>query len=144
MSVEQNVALAKRWFQEVWNEGRVETVYELFSAEGIAHGQEGAEAELRGPEQFEAFVRKIRGAFPDIAITVEDVFGDGDKVALRWSATMTHSGNTLGVPASGRKVQSRGITMVRFADGKVVEGWDNWDELGMMKQIGAFPEQMAA
>lgn len=144
MSVEDNIQLMRRWFQEVWNEGRVQTVYELFSPDGIARGQEGAEGELHGPQEFEGFVRKIRGSFSDMQLTVEDVFGADDKVALRWSAVMKHTGDALGFPASGRTVRSRGITLVRFADGKIVEGWDNWDQLGMLQQIGALSTPLAA
>ena len=144
MSAEENVQIMRRWFQEVWNEGRVETLYELFSPEGIAHGQEDAEAELHGPQEFEGFVRKIRGAFSDVQLTVEDVFAAGDKGVLRWSGVMKHTGDALGMPASGRAVRLRGITLVRFADGKVVESWDNWDQLGMLQQIGAVSPPVAA
>ena len=144
MSAEENVQIMRRWFQEVWNEGRVETLYELFSPEGVAHGQEGAEAELRGPQEFEAFVRKLRGAFSDMQLTVEDVFATDDKGVLRWSGVMKHTGDALGMPASGRTVRLRGITLVRIAEGKVVESWDNWDQLGMLQQIGAVSPPVAA
>jgi len=144
MSAEQNVQLMRRWFQEVWNEGRIETVYELFSPEAIAHGQEGAEGEIHGPEEFVRFVQKIRGAFSEMQLTVEDVFATDDRGALRWSSVMTHNGETLGMPASGRTVRVRGVTLVRFANGKIVEGWDNWDELGMLQQIGALSTPLAA
>ncbi len=144
MSAEQNVQLMRRWFQEVWNERRIETVHQLFSADGIAHGQEGAEAEIHGPKEFEAFVRKIHGAFSDMHLTVEDVFATDDKGVLRWSAVMKHTGDALGIPASGRTVRLRGVTMVRFANGKIVEGWDNWDQLGMLQQIGALNTPLAA
>lgn len=144
MSAEDNVQLMRRWFQEVWNEGRIQTIHDLFSPEGIARGQESAEGELRGPQEFEGFVRKIRGAFSDIQLTVEDVFAVGDKGVLRWSGVMKHTGDALGVPASGRTVRLRGISVVRFAGGKIVEGWDNWDQLGMLQQIGAFNTMLAA
>jgi len=144
MSVEENIQLVRRWFQEVWNDGRVETVHELFSRDGVARGQRGAEAEIRGPEEFVKFVGQIRGAFPDIKVKVEDIFGVDDKVVLRWSATMTHTGDALGLPATGRPVRSRGISIARIVDGKVVEGWDNWDQLGMLEQIGAYKQPLAA
>ena len=134
----------RRWFQEVWNEGRIETVYELLSADGVARGQRGAEAGIRGPEEFAKFVREIRRAFPDIKVTVEDVFGADDKVVLRWSGVMTHTGDGLGLPASGRAVLSRGITIARIVDGKIVECWDNWDQLGMLEQIGVYQQPLAA
>ena len=144
MSAEGNIQLMRRWFQEVWNEGRMQTVYELLSPDGVARGQRGAEAEIRGPKEFEKFVREIRGAFPDIKVKVEDIFGVDDKVVLRWSAIMTHTGDALGIPASGRTVRSRGITIARIVDGKIVEGWDSWDQLGMLEQIGVYKQPLAA
>ena len=144
MSAEENVQIMRRWFQEVWNEGRIETIHELFSPAGVAHGQESPEAELRGPTEFEAFVKKTRSAFPDMQLAVEDVFATGDKGVLRWSGVMKHTGDAMGMPASGRTVRLRGITLVRFADGKVVESWDNWDQLGMLQQIGAVSPPVAA
>lgn len=144
MSVEKNIELMRRWFQEVWNEGRIQTVHDLFSSNGIARGQRSAEAEIRGPEEFVKFVREIRGAFPDIQIKVEDIFGADDKVVLRWSAIMTHTGDALGMPPSGRTVRTRGISIARIVDGKIVEGWDNWDQLGMLEQIGVYKQPFAA
>jgi steroid delta-isomerase-like uncharacterized protein len=143
-SAEENIQLMRRWFQEVWNEGRTETVHELLSPDSVARGQRGADAEIRGPEEFVKFVREIRGAFPDMQLKVEDIFGAGDKVVLRWSAIMTHTGDGLGLPASGRTVRSRGITIARIVDGKIVEGWDNWDQLGMLEQIGVYKQPLMA
>jgi steroid delta-isomerase-like uncharacterized protein len=144
MSAEENIQLMRRWFQEVWNEGRVQTVYDVLSPDGVATGQRGGDKEIRGPEEFVKFMREIRGAFPDIQVKVEDVFGVGDKVVLRWSAIMTHTGDGLGVPPSGQTVRTRGITIARFVDGKVVESWDNWDQLGMLEQIGVYKQPLAA
>ena len=144
MSTDENIQLMRRWFQEVWNEGRTETVHELFHPDGVARGQRTSEAEIRGPEEFVKFVREIRGAFPDIKVQVDDVFGAGDKVVLRWSGTMTHTGDSLGLPPTGRTVRSRGISIARFADGKVVDGWDCWDQLGMLEQIGVYKPPRAA
>jgi steroid delta-isomerase-like uncharacterized protein len=93
---------------------------------------------LRGPEEFVAFAQRIRDAFPDMKLVVEDVFGTEDKVVLRWSGTMTHLGDHLGMAATGKRVQITGITIARIAKKQIVEGWDNWDQLGMLKQIGAY------
>jgi steroid delta-isomerase-like uncharacterized protein len=144
MAADENIQLMRRWFQEVWNEGQMQTVHELFDANGIARGQRGAEAEIHGPEEFVKFVGEIRGAFPDIKVTVEDVFGAGDKVVLRWSGVMTHSGDALGMPPSGKTVRSQGITIARIVDGRIVEGWDCWDQLGMLEQIGVYKQPVAA
>jgi steroid delta-isomerase-like uncharacterized protein len=144
MSADENIQLLRRWFQEVWNEGRIQTVYDLLAPNAVARGQRGAEAEIRGPEEFEKFALEIRGAFPDIKVKVEDVFGVDDKVVLRWSGIMTHTGDGPGLPASGRTVRIGGITIARFADGKIVEGWDSWDQLGMLEQIGVYKPPLVA
>jgi len=141
MSADENVQLMRRWFQEVWNEGRMQTVYDLLSPDAVARGQRGAEAEIRGPEEF---VREIRSGFPDIKVNVEDIFGADDKVVLRWSAMMTHTGDALGLPASGRTVRSSGMSIARIVGGKIVEGWDSWDQLGMLEQIGVYKQPLAA
>ncbi len=138
MAVEQNLKLMRRWFQEVWNEGKMQTIYDLMAPNGIGIGQlENGEA-LRGPAEFEALVNRLRGGFPDIKIKIEDAFGADDKVVVRWAATMTHFGDIPGKSATGKTVRMTGITITRIADGKIAEGWDNWDQLSMLKQIGAF------
>ena len=138
MSVEENVALMRRWFEEVWNEGRIQTIHDLLAPDAVGIGQLEDGRELRGPAEFVPLVERLRGAFPDIKIVVEDAFGSGDKVVMRWSATMTHRGDHLGMPATGKPVRMTGTTIVRIVDHKIVAGWDNWDQLGMLQQIGAY------
>jgi len=120
------------------NEGKTQTVHELLLSDAVAVGQAGAEVELHGPQEFVPFVEQIRTAFPDIKVNVEDAFGADDKVVLRWSARMTHQGDTLGIPANGKSVRLTGISIIRIVNGKIVAGWDNWDQLGMLQQIGAY------
>jgi steroid delta-isomerase-like uncharacterized protein len=135
MSVEGNVALMRRWFQEVWNEGRVQTIYDLLAEDIHAWGQDEPGVEIRKPADFVRLYDRIHGAFPDQRMTVEDAFGSGDKVVVRWSSVMTHTGDHLGVAASHKKVRITGITIARIVNGKIVEGWDNWDQLALMQQI---------
>jgi steroid delta-isomerase-like uncharacterized protein len=144
MPVKENIELMRRWFQEVWNEGKIETIRELFASDGRAVGHYGERTEIQGPDQFEPFVKQIRAAFPDVKVTIDDAFGARDKVVIRWSASMTHTGDAFG-PASGKPVVLTGITIARIAKGKIVEGWDNWDRLGMLEQIGAYkrPDALA-
>src|SRR5689334_14107982 len=97
MSVEQNVELMREWFHQVWNRGNLDFAMEKLDANVIGHGQGEQDQVIRGPEAYLEFVKRIRGAFPDLHLTVHDAFGCGDKVAVRWSATMTHTGGHLGV-----------------------------------------------
>jgi len=144
MPIEENLGLMRRWFQEVWNEGRVQTVRDLLASNAVARGQRGAEAEIRGPEEFVKFVNEIRGSFSDMKLTIEDILAADDKVVVRWSATMIHTGHALGFPPSGKSVRIGGISIARILNGKIVEGWDNWDQLGMLEQIGAYKHREAA
>jgi steroid delta-isomerase-like uncharacterized protein len=144
MSVEENVELMRRWFREVWNEGRTQTIYDLLAPDAIAIGELEDGSPLRGPEEFAQFAERIRGAFPDTNIVVEDAFGADDKVVVRWSASMTHRGDHLGIPATGKPVRITGISIARISNKQIVEGWDNWDQVGMLKQIGAYASPQAA
>jgi steroid delta-isomerase-like uncharacterized protein len=144
MAAEENVALMRRWFREVWNEGRTQTIYDLLAPDGIGMGELEDGTPLRGPAEFAAFAERIRGAFPDINIVVDDAFGVGDKVVARWSGTMTHRGDHLGMAATGKKVRVTGMSMARIKDNKIIEGWENWDQLGMMKQIGVYAAPASA
>jgi len=143
MSVEENIQLIRRWFQEVWNENRIQTVYDLLAPDAIGRGQTGSQGELHGPKDFVPFVKQIRAAFPDIHVEINDAFGAGDKVVARWTATMTHSGDDLGMQATGKSVRITGTTIARILDGQIIEGWDNWDQVGMLEQIGAYSRPQA-
>jgi len=132
VSVEENIVLMRRWFKEVWNEGRVQTIYDLMSENGVGVGQDQPGVEIHGPADFAALSNRLHGAFPDMKITVEDTFGADDKVVVRWSAKMTHTGDHLGIPATHKPVH---ITIARIEKGKIVQGWDNWDQLALMQQL---------
>jgi len=134
---EQNKAMMRRWFQEVWNEGQEAVIDELLAVDAAGHGLGDQEPTLTGPAEFKPFVRNLRGALPDIHFKVEDMLAEGDKVMTRLIVTGTHRGPHLGVPPSGSVVTFRGIVLVRISGGKIVEGWHSWDQLGLLRQIGA-------
>jgi steroid delta-isomerase-like uncharacterized protein len=136
--MEANKALVRRWFEEVWNKGRAEAIKEMFASDGIAHGlSDDPENPLKGPADFKPFHDTFRGAFPDIEVIVEDLIAEGDKVAARCSVRGKHTGDHLGVVASNAPVQFTGMVIVRIKDGKIVEGWNNFDFMRVNKQIGA-------
>ncbi len=133
MSAESK-AVILRWFDEVWNRGRVQSIDELLAADGVVHGL--GDGRLTGPAAFKAFHAGYRDAFPDVVITIEDVVAEGDTVAFRWSATGTHRGNGLGIPATQRTVRFSGMGFGRVRNGQLVEGWNNFDQLGLLQQLG--------
>ena len=133
-----NVALIRRWFDEVWNKGRAEAIDEMFDEEGIAHGlADETGAPLRGPTGFKPFFHRFHDAFPEMEVVVEDTVSEGDKVAARCSIRGRHRGDTLGFKATDSPVEFDGICIVRIADGKIVEAWNNFDFMSMFQQLGA-------
>ena len=95
--------------------------------------------ELYG-EAFRQYLASILNAFPDIRMTILDQIAEGDMVMTRWSMAATHKAKFMGIPASGRRIRITGMCMDRIVDGKIVEEWEEWDALGMMRQLGLVPE----
>lgn len=139
MSTTENKAQVRRFFDEVWNQGREAAIAELVPEDAIAHGMaHEAAADLRGPAAFMPFYQVFRTAFPDIHITLDDLIAEDDKVVARCTVRATHQGDSLGVPATGKSVVFSGVAIARMRDGKIVESWNTFDLLGLMQQIGAF------
>jgi steroid delta-isomerase-like uncharacterized protein len=135
---QENSILIRRWFEEVWNNGRMEAIDEIASPDVIGHGQAQHATDI-GLKEFKPFVQALRSAFPDMKVTIDYVIEQGDKVVARWTSTMTHRGEFLGIAPTGKKATITGTTTQRISGGKIVEGWDNWDQLGLLVQIGAVP-----
>jgi steroid delta-isomerase-like uncharacterized protein len=132
---ESNKDCVKRLFDEVWNLGKVGLLDTLIGAAYVDHnpapGQPAGAAGVKGR------VETLRGAFPDLRFSLEEVIAEGDFVAARFSWRGTHKGAAfLGIPPSGKAILVRGMEFYRLRDGRIVEHWDNVDELGMLTQLG--------
>jgi steroid delta-isomerase-like uncharacterized protein len=128
--------LVHEWFEEVWNQGRVDAIDRLFAADGIAHGLADGEGNaLRGPEGYKPFFHQFKGAFPNLRVDVEDTVCEGDKIAARCVVRGTHTGEGLGMAATHRDVSFTGMTILRIKDGQIVEAWNNFDLPGLFAQL---------
>ncbi len=137
MANEEIKQLARRFFQEVWNERREEAIDRY-----IADSAVGNDADFgAGREGFRAQWRKWQAAFPDLHFAVEDVIAEDDKVLTRWTLTGTHLGEFMGVPASGKRIEVGGMSLDIVRDGYIASGYDGWDALGLRRQIGALPDE---
>ncbi len=137
MSAEANKAIVNRIWEEVVNEGNLNIADELFATSYVYHGPGGRE--IKGPEGFKQFIAMRRTAFPDFHVAVEDMVAEGDRVVSRWTAAGTHKGDLMGIAPTERRGTMTGITITRIVDGKVVEDWENLDQLGILRQLGAIP-----
>jgi predicted ester cyclase len=127
VSAEENKAVVRREQEDLWNHtGDLDAAGELFAA-----GQ--AEAAKEEAANF-------RQGFPDVVSTIEDLIAEGDKVVARWRSHATHQGDYLGTPPTGNRVEFTGISFYLIEEGKIAQSWSLEDQLGLMRQIGAFPE----
>lgn len=135
---EENKAIVRRVFEEFWNEGKMATLDEVFAEDVVNHGlPPGLPPGIEGTK---AYLGMFKSAFPDTQMTVEDQIAEGDTVVTRWTGTGTHSGELMGIPATGKQVTVTGIDVHRFAGGQIVEAWGEFDQMGMMQQLGVVPE----
>ena len=124
---EANKQLARDWFEQVWNQKSEEAIDRMFSLHGKAHGFLGPDGVLDGPEAFKEAHRVFCAAFPDIHADIEQIVAEGDVVAIRWKATLTHLGDQLGFPASGKKGTLNGSSFIVVNGGQIIDGWNQMD-----------------
>jgi steroid delta-isomerase-like uncharacterized protein len=136
---EVNKSVVRRLFEDVWNKGSMPVADELF-APTYAHHDSSTPDVGRGPESEKKRATLYRTAFPDVRFTIEDLIAEGETVTARWSCRGTHKGDLNGIAATGKQFNITGVSNARFTNGKMVEGWVNWDALGLMQQLGVVPE----
>jgi steroid delta-isomerase-like uncharacterized protein len=122
---ESNKALVREFFEEAWVKGNVSAVDEFMAADYVEHPRPSTLPP--GAEGLKQLILAYRTAFPDLKLTLDDIFAEGEMVAFRWSVSGTHLGEWLGVPPTGNHVRATGITHFRIAGGKVVESWTSID-----------------
>jgi steroid delta-isomerase-like uncharacterized protein len=135
--LETEKAAIRRIYDEVWNKKNLEALDEIAAPNLVTHD---APAGLpAGVEGWKTYFGMILKAFPDTKFTIEDQIGEGSKVVTRWSTTGTQTGEFMGNPPSGKKISITGIEIDRFANGKIVEDWSEFDQMSLMTQIGIVP-----
>ena len=126
MSIEENKALVRREQAELWNHtGNLDAAAELFAPDRVEDAKQEA--------------ANVRGGFPDLESTIEDLIAERDKVVAHWRAHATHQGEYMGIPPTGNRVNFTGISIYRIEGGKIAESWSVSDLLGMMQQLGVIP-----
>ncbi len=135
MTPEENKALIRRFYEEVWNRRRYDAAADFFASDSVRHEASGP---VRGGA--EGIARNAAAwcaAFPDTRYTVEDVIAEGDRVLTRWTLTGTQQGEFMGIAPTGRQIRVTGMSLDIIEDGMIVEGFDAWDALGLRQQLGA-------
>ena len=130
---QDNSGLVLRWFDEVWNQRRAETIDELMTAQSVCYTDQGP---MRGTEEFRALqYRPLLEAFPDLHVAVDGILADGDDVVVRWTANGTHSGAGLPIGPTMKPAVFTGISWIRVRDGKFAEGWQSSNIATVIREL---------
>jgi len=140
---EDNKSIIRRFIEEVWNQGDLSVADQLLSA-NYSHHDNATPDFGSGPENEKKRVNLYRTAFPDLRFTIDDMIAEGEMVTTRWTCHATHRGPLSAIAPTGKAVTISGITINRVAQGKIVEGWVNWDALGMLQQLDVVPTMFKA
>jgi steroid delta-isomerase-like uncharacterized protein len=134
----ENKAIVRRLYGEVWNARRTEVVNEIISLSHALHGTI-TEGSAIGPEAYKATVTRFLTGFPDLRFSIDDMFGEDEKLVVSWNISGTHKGEFMGIPATNKKVSADGITIHHIVNGKIMDSYASLDVLGMIRQLGVAP-----
>jgi steroid delta-isomerase-like uncharacterized protein len=129
--------LTRKWFEDIWNHRRLETIDELMGEPCVIHDPGTSPGDVRHPAEFRAMAEALHHAISDIHVEIEDVVAVGEQSVMRCLVTGTYTGDGLGARASGQLLRIRGMAWGRWRDGKLVEAWNNFDLLSLYVQTGA-------
>ena len=142
MSAEQNKAIVLRFYEELWNQRRIDIADELVAPECVTHQlRSGADVVgvPRGPAAIKRHVAEWLSGFPDLRFDVEQIIAGDGEVVTRSVMHGTHTGDWHGVAATGRRIGIRMVVIQRIADGRIAEDWVLVESLGLWQQLGLLP-----
>ena len=136
MTPDQTEAVAHRWHLEVVQAGKLAVADDILAPDVVVHanGQE-----VRGIDGAKQLATAIHTAFPDAQIRHHEALVAGNRVAIRWTTDATHQGPYFGVAPTGKRVHLEGLDLCHLSGGKITELWIEYDDLGLMQQMGAVP-----
>jgi len=137
MSKARNKEVTRRFCAEVWGEGNFALADELIAPDLVEHTPFPAPAP--GLEGHKQVLAMFRTAFPDLKLTVDDVIAEGNMTYLNWHGDGTHTGDLMGIPATGKTVHVTGMDVLKLKKGKIIERWAEVDRLALMMQLGVIP-----
>ncbi len=136
MSIEQNKAAIRRIVDELWNKRNMAIIPEVYDPNYVFHA---TGRDIKGRDGLKQTVTMALNAFPDLAMTLDDMIAEGDKVAWRYTITGTHKGEYLGLAPTGKKIKTSTTIISRCVNGKEAEAWPASDRLSLYEQLGVKP-----
>jgi steroid delta-isomerase-like uncharacterized protein len=129
-------------FIDAWNEADFEVIDDLVAADARHHDPMDPPDLPRGLAGEKRLLERYQSACPDARLEIEDLLAEGDRVAVRWTATGTHEGEFMGVEPTGNEVTITGFEVTEVGDGEIVESWSLFDALGLLRQLDALPDEL--
>lgn len=136
MPTQAQTKAIERYSMEVWAQGNLETIDDIFASDYVRHGPALEGASFDGAKSLKELVTVYRTAFPDLQVPIDVMVGEGDIVCTRWRATGTNTGSMLGAAPTGKAINIFGFWMHRFEGDKVAEEWATWDTHGFLEELG--------
>ena len=133
---EENKAIARKFFK-MFELGDTGLADEVVAADYVNHN--ALPGQRLGIEGVKQFATSIKNAIPDIQFNIGDQIAERDKVVTRYTVGGTHQGELFGIPATGKQVKWTATATMTVANGKIQEAWINWDQWGLMQQLGVVP-----
>lgn len=126
--------VARQWFEDIWIKRDPQAISRLMAPH--AKGYLEHNVTITGPEGFMPVFDTLHNTFPDLDVTIEGIVSDDHQACVRWSVRGKHAGDGMGIPATHKTVQFRGMTWMIVKDGQVVEGWDSWNQGALLRELG--------
>lgn len=139
---EQNKAVAKRFYEEVFNKQNVNAIDDVCASNFVDHSAMPGQAP--GAQGLKQIFGMYLKAFPDIHVKIKEMIAERDLVVTRFSGEATHKGELFGTPATGKKIKFNGIDIIRVANGRAAEAWHQGDDMIALMQIGIKPPMPSA
>ena len=135
--VQNNIKMYSETWDHIVNDGNLDLINDTNFTEDIT--LVASPENIVGIEAFKAYYSNFITGFSDIEFTMDDVFGQGDKIVKHWRFKGTHTGDFFGIPPTGKKVDLDGVTLVEMKEGKIAKEQDFFDNLVFMDQLGMDP-----
>ena len=139
MSATDNKAVVRRLYDEIFARGDFGALDQLLDPAYVGYDPPNAPRGMSGPAAMQQSAERLAVAFPDRRYQIDALIAEGDLVAARVSLTGSQTGQFFDLAPTGRRIAITGTVTYRFGAGRINASWGNWDNLGLMKQLGLFP-----
>lgn len=130
-----NKQIARRYVEECWNQGKLDSVSALM-AEKCRHHDPAFPSLSSGADNIKRHIASCRAGFPDLKFTIDDTIAERNEVVHHWTSRGTHRGQFLGMQPTNKHATVTGTSIYRIENGKIAELWADWNLMTMMEQLG--------